>query len=104
VATSEAISGIEDRLRDEDSQVQQAAVSVLIELAKFGKVIYHVMAHTTNCTPDDIRAKVVTPGVISAILARLGDAGWSVQALVELAKFGKAVPWVIISTNSLHNR
>ena len=49
-----------------------------------------------NYPLDDICAKVATPEVISAIVVRLGNAGWSVQqtgvqALVELAKFGKAI-------------
>jgi hypothetical protein len=46
-----------------------------------------------NHASADIRARVTTPDVISAIVVMLGDAAWSVRqagvkALVELAKFG----------------
>jgi len=46
--------------------------------------------------PDDIRTKVVTSMVINAIVDRLGEADpgmqqAAIQALVELAKFGKTI-------------
>jgi hypothetical protein len=59
----------------------------------------HWRSAYTNHTPDDTRATVSTPGVINAIMARLGDTAWSVQALVELAQFGKTLSWIITYTS-----
>jgi len=59
----------------------------------------HWRSAYTNHTPDDTHATVSTPGVINAIMARLGDTAWSVQALVELAQFGKTLSWIITYTS-----